>query len=377
MQCKLDQSPGVRGKRSLCVGAVGAFLIAATLGALLIVRGQREAAPHELESVQGELRAAKTRTDALRAQLTQESLNVLVGAVVARDPAAVENARNGVVALGISCVPACRELAIKTASDPLKRELIAVIGAFKEPEAAAALVDIYQSQSGGHREVKEVAARTLTKMGTRAAAMGLGRLVREERNPSYKELLVQFYAPVAHTDPMGTAKDPEVRKEISKGLENAALYRDIQRMDAAKDEDYSRLRELARSDEAAALRLAALQKVASRKDGKAADLLFEVARNPGKDAEGLIRSNALAHLYRSSDAGAITALSGALEGQDTSLRLTALQVAQGSATAEHLLILARIRDGKYPEDHKRLAAQVTERLTAQAQRSVRAEQKDK
>jgi hypothetical protein len=359
-----------RWKRGAILAA--ACALTAALSIVLTLRFARtsEVSPEKLDAVKTDLERARTGADTLRAQLVQASLTQLLRAVTARDDAEVEQARKALIEIGPSVIPAARELALRTATDRVKRELITVIEAFKQPESAAALTEIYLAQKPEHRAVKEASALALARLGIRASAAGLGKLVRAETDPAFNAILMRLYVPYAHTDPQGLPADPHIRQEIEKNRDQGTAFSEIHALDPSRDSDFDRLESVVQSRQPPAVRLAALQKAASRKDARAAALFDRVARAPGEDPGGLLRTNALAHLLRMKDIAAVAALEGILAAPDAELRHTALLGAHGAASDDHLPALLRIRDGEYPPEDRRLASETVQRIQTQVERKI-------
>jgi hypothetical protein len=364
-----------RWKRGAILAASCALTAVLSIVLTLRFAGPSEVSPEKLDSVRSGLERARTDADSLRTQLVQASLTQLLRAVTARDDAEVEKARKSLIEIGPPVVPHARELALKTAVDRVKRELIVVIEAFKDPESAAALTEIYLAQKPEHRAVKETAALALARLAIRSSAAGLGKLVRSETDPAFKTLLLRLYAPYAHTDPQGIPADPQIRQEIEKNREQGTAFSEIHGLDPSRDADFDRLESLIRSGQPPAVRLAALQKAASRKDARAAALFDQVARAPADDPGGLLRTNALSHLFRMKDIAAVSALDGLLAAPDAELRHTALLTAHGAASADHLPALLRVRDGEFPQEDRRLASEAVQRIQTQVNRKIGPEKK--
>jgi hypothetical protein len=351
-----------RRRALLALGALALAGAAAAAGWL--AKPSREIDADDLTAVQAALASAKDRHGRLRAELIASSLNLLAGAVLARDPAALESARKGLVQIGPDVVPAARELALRTKADPLRRELVAVLGELKDPAAAEALADVYLSVPAQHRAVRDGAALALARRADRPGAAALGRLVRAERSADERARLAPLYAPLAAMDPEGVAPDPAVRTRIEAAARESRLAAEIQKLDPTADADFARLRSLAAGDEPAAHRAAAVRRLATRPGS--AGVLVDLVRAPGPDPDGIVRNAALSQLFRSADPEAAAAVRGFLTANDAALRRAALAAAQSAAGPSHRADLALVRDGDYPEEHRTLAARALDRVDQRA-----------
>jgi hypothetical protein len=328
-----------------------------------IYRADREPEKN-LAAIRQELAGARTLAEDIRAHLIQEYLLVLSRGAQAKEMAYLDYGKKGILELGPRTLPACRELGLRTQSDDLKIQLIGIIGQWKEPEAAGALLDLYLAQNSGRKAVKEAAVSNLAKLGIRQTATCLGKIIREEKDESMKAYIVPYYKPYAHADPQGIPADPKLLQTVQRTDHESDVYSEIHRLDAKNDPDQARLAVIARRDGPSGLRLAAIQKLVLRKDEACVSLLGELIRSPGKDDGGTVRGTSLAHLCRMDLPQASEMLEKILQEKDTGLRMTTLSVLSTSGRKEHLQLLTRFQVGDAAQEEKRMAGEAILKIQA-------------
>lgn len=307
--------------------------------------------------------ASPTRAEELRAQLAKEYLGLLVRGVMARDAAAGEKGRNGLVDLNDTSVGPCRDLAVRTTSDDVRLECVQVLGRIKRPEAAAALAEVVEKLPAAHQVVREAAATALARLGLPSCAGLLGKLYRAEADARMKGFLGELYKPYAASDPAGLPDDPALRASLRRSDAQGSLFKEIQAADPSTSAGRARLEEIARSQEVAGLRLPALRRLAERKDAAAAGLLGDVARTPGPDEGGVVRNAALALLAEMGSAEGVEAFGSFLRSPDAALRKPALAAAGASPRKELIPLLRAFAQGDWPEDERQRAEAAVHRLS--------------